>query len=330
MLLLHSHCPFMPIVQSRFAASPALLANPHLQTVLASKVFKPVQLSTVRERIELPDGDFLDINSAEQPQRDIVLIFHGLAGCVDSPYIQGVFRSLIKHQFMPVLMHWRGCSGEPNRLARSYHSGASDDIGWFVNAMAQRHPDANLYAVGYSLGGNALLKYLGETGSASKLAGAMAVSPPLVLQEGAKRLNQGVSRVYQRYLLGRMRRHHELKRKRYPHLELPAAGPDLDTFWKFDDHLTAPLHGYQGVHDYYTRCSARQFLPAIETPARILSAQDDPFFTPDILPGASELARDTTLEVSTNGGHVGFLQGRRRWLDEHVALSLANFRAGDN
>lgn len=106
-------------------------------------------------------------------------------------------------------MHWRGCSGEPNRLARAYHSGASDDIRWFVDYLAGRFPETRIFALGYSLGANALLKYLGESGSQSRLSGAMAVSPPLVLREGANKLNQGVSRLYQRHLLRLMRKHHE-------------------------------------------------------------------------------------------------------------------------
>jgi predicted alpha/beta-fold hydrolase len=341
------------------------LRNPHLQTVLASRVFRPCFIETCRERIELPDGDFIDIDLSTRAHGDVVAIFHGLAGCVQSSYVQGAFQSLEHAGFRPALMNWRGCSGEPNRLARSYHSGASDDIRWFIDYLAARYPDSRLFALGYSLGANALLKYLGESSntsttgssitcpnsfsrtstgdsttmsataatvhaqSAAGLAGAMAVSPPLVLAEGANRLNQGLARVYQKHLLSLMRRQHEQKRKCYPELHLPAATARLDTFWKFDDCITAPLHGYAGVHDYYERCSARRFLPMIDTPTHILCARDDPFFTPRILPEADELASDTTLELTDTGGHVGFLRGRERWLDQHVADVLKGFsRAG--
>lgn len=264
-------------------------------------------------------------------------IFHGLAGCVSSSYIQGAFACLEAQGFRPILMHWRGCSGEPNRVAHSYHSGASNDINWFINYLNNRFPDNKLFALGYSLGANALLKHLGEAGANSPLSGAMAVSPPLVLQEGANKLDQGLARIYQRHLLSLMRRQHENKRQRYPDLDLPAAGNDLNTFWKFDDAITAPVHGYEGVTDYYTRCSARQFLPAIKIPTRILCARDDPFFTPDILPTHEELAIDTKLEITANGGHVGFLGNQtglptkdRRWLDQHVANVLVDFRHAAN
>ncbi|MFT6878575.1 MAG: putative alpha/beta-fold hydrolase, partial [Granulosicoccus sp.] len=171
---------------------------------------------------------------------------------------------------------------------------------------------------------------LGEQGTASPLTGAMSVSPPLVLAEGATKLNTGVARIYQRYLLYLLRTQHEKKRLLYPELNLPVASSALNTFWKFDDALTAPLHGYADVNDYYDRCSARQFLPTISTPTHILSARDDPFFTPAILPDEHELSNSTVLEISDHGGHVGFLQKGKRWLDEHVANKMDDFKRDAN
>ncbi len=315
----------MPIIKSQFAPT-GLLINPHLQTVLASKIFKPVSVSTVRERIDTPDGDFIDINYTPNSSNDIVALFHGLAGGVDSPYIQGVLAEFAAQGFKAVVMHWRGCSGEPNRLARAYHSGASDDIDWFIRYLRTRFEGTNVYAAGYSLGGNALLKYLGEAGNDCPLKGAMAISPPLVLAEGANQLDTGFAKIYQRHLLNLMRQQHESKRLRYPMLNLVEAHTGLNTFWKFDDAITAPIHGFTGVDDYYDRCSARQYLSSISMPTRILSARDDPFFTEAILPKASELSASTTLEIAENGGHVGFLQNGKRWLDQHVAQVFADFR----
>lgn len=274
----------------------------------------------------MPDGDFIDIEQPSGHSQHVVALFHGLAGSAESPYIQGALATLSARGFHPILMHWRGSSGEPNRLARAYHSGASDDIQWFIDFLAARYAGANLYAVGYSLGGNALLKYLGEQGASSPLQGALSVSPPLVLSEGANQLDTGIARIYQRYLLDLLRKQHEKKRLLYPNLNLPVASQELDTFWKFDDALTAPLHGFDSVSDYYDRCSARQFLPAITIPTHILSARDDPFFTPAILPGENELSKSTVLEIAAHGGHVGFLQNRKRWLDERVADKMDNFK----
>lgn len=316
------------IVDSKFSPS-WWLSNPHLQTILASKVFKPAQITTQRERLELDDNDFLDINLSMRTDGDIVAIFHGLAGCVDSSYVQGVIGTLESAGFRPVVMHWRGCSGEPNRLAKAYHSGASDDIRWFIDYLAGRFAGENIYALGYSLGANALLKYLGENGSSCPLDAAFAVCPPLVLAEGADKLNTGIARNYQRYLLSLMRAQHERKRAAYPHLDLPEAKQNLNSFWKFDDAITAPIHGFDNVHDYYKRCSARQFLSSITIPTHILCARDDPFFTPEVLPTEKELSRETTLEISAAGGHVGFIghkSGNRRWLDTHIATELSNLR----
>ena len=316
------------IVESKFSSS-WWLRNPHLQTIFASRVYKPPRPVTLRERIELDDGDFIDINISTKHSGDIVAIFHGLAGCLDSPYVRGAFKTLEDAGFRPALMHWRGCSGEPNRLPRSYHSGASDDIRWFIDYLGKRFSGQRVFALGYSLGANALLKYLGETGSASPLAGAVCVCPPLVLSEGANKLDSGVARVYQRYLLSLLYAQHERKRVAYPELELPEATDTLDNFWKFDDAITAPMNGYTSVHDYYARCSARQFLPAIRTPTRIICARDDPFFTPAILPAQDELSAGTTLELSDHGGHVGFLgrdKSQRRWMDQQVADVMGGFR----
>lgn len=311
------------IVNSEF--SPRWwISNPHVQTILASKLARPPIPATRRERLELADGDFLDLNMSLSEAGPIVCLFHGLAGSIDSAYIAGVFNALEATGFRPVLMHWRGCSGEPNRLERSYHSGATDDVEFIVNLMNERYPDEPVYAVGYSLGANALLKYLGEQGEATPLSGAMAICPPLVLSVGADKLNTGVTRGYQRYLLALMRAQHEAKRQIYPGLNLPEAGDWLDNFWKFDDAITARLHGFDGVHDYYKRCSARAYLPGIRRPTRVLYALDDPFFTLDVVPEAAELASETTLELASHGGHVGFMSSlKSRWLDEHVASVIS-------
>jgi len=220
-------------------------------------------------------------------------------------------------------MHFRGCSGEPNRLANSYHSGHTTDIRYLINTMAQRYPQSQLKAIGYSLGGNALLKYLAEENKNCPLTKALAVSPPLVLQEGAKRMNQGFSKLYQNYLIKLMRRQHELKRATYPALNLPEADNSLNSFWLFDDKLTAPLHGFRDVHDYYTQCSSRQYLGAITTPCHILYSRDDPFFSPAVVPTEAELSEQVSFELSERGGHVAFISGNvplrpHYWLEQRL------------
>ncbi len=308
------------IIKSKF--SPRWwLRNPHLQTIVASKLSRETKVHSNRERLELEDGDFLDLNWSRRTSGAIVCLFHGLAGSIHSAYIQAVFNQLENDGMRPVLMHWRGCSGEPNRLARSYHSGATDDIHRVIKLVMQRSPDSAVFAVGYSLGANALLKYVGEQGESCQLSGAVGVCPPLVLSVGADKLNSGVTRIYQKYLLHAMRAQHESKRERYPQLMLPAANESLNTFWRFDDALTAPLHGYADVHDYYTQCSSRQFLRQIKCKTHIVYAQDDPFFTPAVLPEHSELSDSVTLELSQHGGHVGFIgdASTNNWLAKRVS-----------
>jgi len=293
-----------------------------VQTILAARLVRPPLPALRHERLELPDGDFLDLVHAGEATgiRPTVCLFHGLAGGLSSSYVAGAFGALTALGCRITLMHWRGCSGEPNRLARSYHSGATEDIARMAALLAERHPGSPLIGLGYSLGGNALLTYLGQSGQSAGFDAAIAISPPLVLAVGADTLSRGAARGYQRFLLGLMRAHHEAKRRARPELELPVADTSLDTFWAFDDALTAPLHGFDGVHDYYERCSARRWLGGIRRPVHILSAVDDPFFSEAILPEPDELAPGTVHEVSVHGGHVGFLDGwRHRWLDGRIA-----------
>jgi len=314
------------IIKSKF--SPRWwLRNPHLQTIAAAKLFQPPKVDSQRERLELNDGDFLDINWSHKTTGPLVCLFHGLAGSIQSSYARGAFHLLEQAGMRPVFMHWRGCGGEPNRLARSYHSGETGDIATLIQIASERFPHERVYAIGYSLGANALLKYVGETSDAGALSGAIAVCPPLVLSVGADKLNTGVTRGYQRHLLSLMRQQHESKRNQFPHLNLPIASEELVNFWLFDDKLTAPLHGFENVHDYYTKCSARQYLKNITTNTHIVYALDDPFFTEAVLPNEHELSEHVTLELSDYGGHVGFIGDRTafRWIDQHVCNLVRQF-----
>ena len=334
----------MPIIQSKFSAA-WWLRNPHLQTLWASKARRAPAPQQIPQRLELADGDFIDTNwsvdlvasdkqaaSGTTPKtlnkcRGIVCMFHGLGGSLNSAYAAATFTALEKAGFAVAFMHFRGCSGEPNRLAKAYHSGETGDIRYFIELINERFTKMPIHAVGFSLGANALLKYLGEEESNCPLESAVAIAPPLVLQEGADKLNQGFAKIYQRYLLGAMKNHLEEKRKRYPDLDLPKGAAALKSFWEFDDLVTARLHGFADVHDYYTKSSCRQYLPAICCRTHIIHALDDPFFTPAVVPGEQELAAETTLELCQHGGHVGFVGGShplaaRYWLDARIPSLL--------
>jgi predicted alpha/beta-fold hydrolase len=199
----------------------------------------------------------------------------------------------------------------PNRLARSYHSGDTADLAFVLQHLrqGQRFPHA---LVGFSLGGNVLLKWLGEQGDQAGIRCAMAVSVPFRLEQAAQRMAGGLSRIYQRYLLGSLQAKCRVKFRQHPS---PTQTPfeKLDTFRLFDDQVTAPLHGFAGVDDYYQRASSRSFIPRITTPTLILHARNDPFMYPHTAPRAEELPDTVELELTAQGGHVGFVTGRLPW-----------------
>ena len=310
------------IVTSRF--EPAWwLPGANLQTLWPYYFRRSVQVDLTHERLELPDGDFVDLCLTGNTGAPVVAVFHGLEGYVDSHYVKSVLAAIEKRGWLGVLMHFRGCSGEHNRLARSYHSGDTGDIGFLIDSLHKRFPGVPIAAIGYSLGGNALLKYLGEADRNGQVHAAAAVSVPYVLAEGAKRLNTGFSRLYQRRLIGL------LKRKiigKFSDRDCPldiGEVPKLNDFFSFDDKITAPLHGFAGVEDYYTRSSSRQYLRSINVPVLLIHARDDPFMTEDVIPAEDELSEYVQLELAQNGGHIGFVSGKAPgypvyWLEQRI------------
>ena len=274
----------------------------------------------------MPDGDFVDIDWADG-SGPVVVILHGLQGSSRSPHVQGLLRALARRGWRGAVMHFRGCSGEPNRLPRIYHSGETGDVGHVLGRLRARHPSTAIAAVGYSLGGNVLLKWLAERGPDAELSAAVAVSVPFRLDRAADRLERGFSRLYKRHFIADLQRSVLAKFRRRP-------GPlDLDavrrtrTFQGFDDEVTAPLHGFRDAAHYYDTSSCRQYLRGVARPTLVLHALDDPFITRDAAPRAEELAPCVRLELSLRGGHVGFVEGSapwsaRYWLEERIPCFL--------
>lgn len=297
----------LPIIESQFR--PAWwLTQPHAQTLWPALARRTLPLDLEWERVELADGDFIDLVFSGPVDRPIVLLLHGLEGGIGSHYARGIMRQLNQRGFRACLMHFRGCSGEPNRLPIAYHSGKTDDPATIVKHLRQRHGEV-FGAVGVSLGGNVLLKWLGETGAHSPLQRAAVMSVPFVLDDAARRLRYGVSRIYERYLVGSLQRRF---REKFAHRPCPLSVDveALDTFHRFDDQVTAPLHGFAGVDDYYRQASSRQYIPRIRVPTLILHAWDDPFMYPSTAPEAGELPGNVYLELTAHGGHAGFISGR--------------------
>ncbi|MCP5416633.1 MAG: hydrolase [Chromatiaceae bacterium] len=307
------------------------LPGPHLQTIWPL-FFRPrPQLHLRAERVELADGDFLDINWLDSsPTHPLVLILHGLEGSIESHYAAGLLGTLAKQNFNAVFMHFRGCSGHPNRLARGYHSGETGDLSTIVEHIETRSGTGVSAIIGYSLGGNVLLKWLGEHRENPALQKAVAVSVPFRLDQCADRLDHGLSRLYRDYLLRKMRSSY---RRKFALIESPLQVDvaQLKTFRDFDDKVTAPLHGFSGVEQYYTESSSRQYLGRIRTNTLLLHAHDDPFMLPATIPTAEELSVAVTLELSDHGGHVGFVSGTLPWracywLDRRILNFIADVR----
>lgn len=280
------------------------------------------------ERFELPDGDFVDLVWSGPAGGALAVILHGLDGGFASPYVRRLMHALAARGIEACLMQFRGCGGEANRLPRSYHSGDTADLACLVTELHRRHPARPLLAAGFSMGGNVLLKWLGETGAAAPLAGAAAVSVPFELGAAADRLARGFSQVYQRHLVSRLRQRMRAKLALHPMPFDGAALASADTFRRYDETVTAPLHGFRDAEDYYTRASCRQYLHAIAVPTLIVHARDDPFLPAGAIPSPAECGAGVTLEIHARGGHLGFVTDplpglTRPWLETRLADFLA-------
>lgn len=296
------------------------LRNPHLQTLWPVLLRRKIKrLALVRERIELPDGDFIDLDWMDRDKDlPLVLILHGFEGSIESHYAKSMLRRFSGEGWRGVFMHFRGCSGEPNRLPRSYHSGETSDLDYIVNLLKQREPYAPISAVGFSLGGNVLLKWLGETGDQNPLNAAIAVSVPFELHKAAKRIQTGFSQFYQWYFLKCLRRRLTHKYQYISEAPIePSEFHAIRSIMEFDNRYTAPLHGFSDADEYYSLASSRQYLRHIQVPTLLVHAKDDPFMSEDVIPGAHELSPRVKLELTDSGGHVGFVSGKYPWRPEY-------------
>ncbi|MEL0161193.1 MAG: alpha/beta fold hydrolase, partial [Deltaproteobacteria bacterium] len=236
---------------------------------------------------------------------------HGLEGCARSNYVQDLMRQLGSLGWRAVVMQYRNCGEKPNRLAQSYHAMRWQELDWTVENLRGRFPGAPIGVVGFSIGGSILLNWLGQN-EIKHIATACAISVPYKLAPCADRLNQGFSKIYQTYLMGRLKR----SAVRKGDLLKDALGLSdlsqinkLNTLWEFDDLLTAPLHGFKNVHDYYEKASCHQYLRGVQVPTLLVHALDDPFMVPEVVPQASELSGLIQTAFVPVGGHVGFVSG---------------------
>ena len=282
-----------------------------------------------RERLRTPDGDFVELDWCGGEDGPVVILLHGLAGSSHSSYITGLQHALTKRGLRTVTLNFRGCGGQPNDTARCYHSGDTEDLDHLCAEIKRRHPDVPLAAVGFSLGGNVLLKWLGTEGRHGGLSAAVAVSAPMLLNLCADRMDRGFSRLYRNQLLRELKAYVQGKeshlRKTWEADKLRRLG-DLSairSFWEYDGQVVAGLYGFKDAQDYYAQSSSRQYLKSIATPTLIIHSRDDPFMTPQVIPTETELSPVVRLEVTMGGGHVGFVSGTvpgfpHYWLEQRI------------
>lgn len=270
-----------------------------------------------RERVEIPDGDFwdfdwLDANLGRDVAAPTLVLFHGLEGGSDSHYAQALFGALAALGWRGVVPHFRGCSGEPNRMPRAYHSGDHEEVGAMLAAVRARVGERTpLYAVGVSLGGSALLNWLGRAGvdGSETVRAAAAVSAPLDLVAAGISIGRGANRAYTYHFLATLKPKSLAMAARFPGLLDPASIRRARTLRAFDDVVTAPLHGFADALDYWRRASSKPWLARIAVPTLVLNARNDPFIPARSLPGPNEVSKAIVLEQPRHGGHAGFARG---------------------
>lgn len=305
--------------------APGWLANPHLHTIYGSLFVASPRVAYRRERWDTPDGDFVDVDFVDAPpDAPRVVLFHGLEGSSDSPYARMLMHRVAQRGWRGAVVNFRGCSGEPNRLPRAYHSGDWQEVDWILAKLASASQGAPLYAAGVSLGGNALLKWLGERGAAARgiVARAAAVSAPLDLMAAGDALGRGFSLLYAKHFLGTLKARAAAKHERFPGSFDLGRMRRSRTLREFDDVVTAPLHGFRDTDDYWTRASSKPLLRNVAVPTLVLNARDDPFLPAQALPSADEVSPAVTIEFPERGGHVAFVSGpfpgNIGWLPERL------------
>jgi predicted alpha/beta-fold hydrolase len=307
-----------------------LITNGHLQTILPSLLRRVNGIAYQRERIITPDGDFLDVDWSRRQSDGLVILCHGLEGSTNASYMKGMARAFSRTGWDVLGINFRGCSGVPNRRLRSYHSGATDDLITVLQHVRRLSHYRTIGLIGFSLGGNLVLKYLGERGAdmASSIRWAAAVSVPCDLKAGAIAMARPACRIYMIRFLGTLCAKARQKAVKYNSWLKPEHFRGLRTFREFDDRYTAPAHGFKDAEEYWRRCSSLFWLNRIRIPTLLINARNDPFLTPACYPVVQ--ARRSAwlhLEIPVSGGHVGFIPANQMQGDFWHEQRILNFAA---
>ena len=306
--------------------APAWLPGGHLQTLYPFLLAAPA-IDYRRERWELADGDFLDVDwlDTQDQAAPLVVLFHGLEGGSRGRYALSLMDAAQRRGWRAAVVHFRGSSGEANRLPRAYHAGDAAEIELVVEKLKSQFPTQPLHLVGVSLGGSALLNWLGLQGDLAKtrVQSAVAVSAPIDLLATGDTLDRGINRVlYVNHFLKSLKFKALAKLERFPGLYDGEAVSRATTLREFDTLVTAPLHGYRDADDYWTKASSKNVLQRISVPTLLINARNDPFMPAEYLPTREQVGAAVTLEFPDEGGHVGFVTapfpGRTDWLPERI------------
>ena len=319
----------MPLIEnSTFKNPPYHQFNGHLQTIIPGVFRKVKAVNYQRERLELTDGDFLDLDWIKNGNKKVVLLSHGLEGSSDRQYIQGAAKLFSKKNWDVLAWNCRSCSGEMNRTSRLYHHGDIEDIGTVINHALANNEYQEMVMVGYSMGGAMTLNYLGKNGNdiPSEIKGAVAFSTPCDLKEGADILNKKSNVIYRKRFLNNLKKKIFIKEKEYPGLVDIQKLNDIKVWRDFDEHFSAPLNGYKNAEEFYYNSSAKNFMEHINVPTLLVNAQNDPILTPGCSP--LEIAQSNSnifIENPKEGGHCGFMvRGEEFAWSEYRAVEFSN------
>jgi uncharacterized protein len=316
----------MPIIPTSTYRSPAYLPGAHLQTIYPSICRRVTIVTKHKERLELADGDFLDLLWSGKSAVRLAILCHGLEGEPRAAYIQGMARALVKRGYDTLAWAYRGCGAETNRLPAFYHSGKTEDLEAIIRHAQETHPATSIDLIGFSLGGNLILKYIGERGTSlsSKIQKAVAFSAPCELACSSAKLSEWQNRIYMERFLRSLRSKVREKHQRFP-TQLDLTGLNrIKNFAEFDNRYTAPLHGFADAKDYWKRSSCRQFLTNINIPTLLITAKNDPILGPECYPYAEAKTNDLFhFETPSQGGHLGFAGGKEYWTETRAAEFLS-------
>ena len=312
---------------ARSYVPPRWLVGGHAQTIWPYLLRRPA-LPLRRERVDSGDGDFWDfdwLDAPATPSAPLVVLFHGLEGSAQSHYACALFTCLAAIGWRGAVPHFRGCSGEPNRLPRAYHSGDHAEVAAMLAAISARvAATTTVYAVGVSLGGSTLINWLGRVrhDAAKLITAAAAISTPLDLTAAGIAIGQGANRIYTRAFLQTLKPKALAMAKSFPHLLDASRIRRARSMWTFDEVVTAPLHGFASANDYWSRASSKPWLKEIALPTLVLNARNDPFIPASSLPDRGDASAEVVLEQPQHGGHAGFLvgpaPGSLAWLPQRV------------